>query len=379
MADDRAAADTPAPVEPAQRPPKNPLRRTALFVVVIAALLFALSVAMERLTPTSSQAVVQAYVVRMAAEVAGRVSEVGVTDNARVNAGQVLFRIDPRPYEIAVAEAEAHLEPIGQTIGASTQAVESAQAKLVKAQADRQNVRAQVERARTLVERKVYASAKLDEANSALGVSDATVTGAEADLARAREELGPKGNDNPQFKEALAALERARLNLLHTTVLAPSDGVVTNLQLGVGQVVATGQAALTFIDAGTIWIAAAYKENSLEYVTPDNGAEAVLDSLPGTVFTVSVESVGWGVPKAASTPPPACRPSATRAAGYASRSAFPSDSSSTPPATGRALRLTGQCGDLHGRQSGDECRRPCLDPSLLDADLCQLRLRAPCP
>jgi len=299
MANDRASPDTPVPVAPpptpAQRPPKNPLRRTALVTVAIAILLFALSVVMERLTPSSSQAVIQAYVVRMASEVAGRVLEVGVTDNARVSAGQVLFRIDPQPYEIAVSEAQARLERIGQTIGASTQAVGSAQAKLVQAQADRENVRAQAERARALVERGVYARSRLDEANSALGVSEATVTGAEADLAKAREELGPQGNDNPQFKEALAALERARLNLLHTTVLAPSDGVVTNLQLGVGQVVGTGQAALTFIDAGTIWVAAAYKENSLEYMAPGDEAEVVLDSLPGTVFAMRVESVGWGV------------------------------------------------------------------------------------
>jgi multidrug resistance efflux pump len=287
--------DTPVPVEVPPPPQKNPLRRTALIVVIIAIALFALSVVMERLTPSTSQATVQAYVVRMASEVAGRVLEVGVTDNARVPAGQVLFRIDPKPYEIAVVEAEAHLQNIGQTLGASTQAVESAQAKVVKAQADRENVRAQVDRARTLVERGIYARARLDEANSALGVSEATVTGAEADLAKAREELGPQGNDNPQFKEALAALERARLNLLHTTVVAPTDGVVTNLQLGVGQVIATGQAALTFIDAGTIWIAAAYKENSLEYVAPGNEAEVVLDTLPGTVFTARVESVGWGV------------------------------------------------------------------------------------
>lgn len=292
-----ARPDAPAPLEPppAQPPPKNPLRRTALIVILIAIALFALSVAMERLTPSSSQAAVQAYVVRMASEVAGRVLEVGVSDNARVTAGQVLFRIDPQPYEIAVSEAQAGLERIGQTIGASTQEVESAQAKLVRAQADRENVRAQVDRARTLVERGIYARAKLDEANSALGVSEATVTGAEADLAKAREQLGPQGNDNPQFKEALAALERARLNLLHTTILAPSDGVVTNLQLGVGQVVGTGQAALTFIDASTIWVAAAYKENSLEYMAPGNDAEVVLDSLPGTIFAMRVESIGWGV------------------------------------------------------------------------------------
>ena len=281
---------------------RNPLRRTALVVVVIAFLLFALSVAMERLTPSSAQAIIQAYVVRMASEVTGRVLEVGVTDNARVAAGQVLFRIDPQPYEIAVAEAEARLERIGQTIGASTQAVESAQADLVKAVADRENVRAQVERARSLVERGVYARARLDEANAALGVSEATVTGAEADLAKAREELGPQGADNPQLKEALAALERARLDLLHTTVLAPSDGVVTNLQLGVGQVVGTGQAALTFIDAGTIWVTAAYKENSLEYLKPGNQAEVVLDFLPGRIFTMQVESVGWGVSQSSVDP-----------------------------------------------------------------------------
>jgi multidrug resistance efflux pump len=292
-----AQSVSPPAIEPApqQRRPKNPLRRTALIVVLIALLLFALSVVMERLTPSSSQAAVQAYVVRMASEVSGRVLEVGVSDNARVSAGQVLFRIDPQPYDIAVAEAQAGLERIGQTIGASTQEVQSAQAKVVKAQADLDNVRAQVDRARTLVERGIYARAKLDEANSALGVSEATVVGAEADLAKAREQLGPQGNDNPQFKEALAALERARLNLLRTTVVAPADGVVTNLQLGVGQVVSSGQAALTFIDAGTIWVTAAYKENSLEYMAPGNDAEVVLDSLPGSVFTMRVESIGWGV------------------------------------------------------------------------------------
>jgi multidrug resistance efflux pump len=297
------AAETRAPAVVEAAPArKNPLRRTALVVVLIAVALFTLSVVMERLTPTSSQAAVQAYIIRMASEVSGRVVAVGVSDNAQVKAGQVLFSIDAQPYEIAVTEAQAGLERVGQTIGASTQAVESAQAKLVKAEADRENVRAQADRARILVERGIYAKAKLDEANAALGVSEATVTGAEADLAKAREELGPQGNDNPQFKTALAALERARLDLLRTTVVAPSDGVVTNLQLGVGQVVSVGQSALTFIDAGTIWVTAAYKENSLEYMAPGNDAEVVLDSLPGTVFPMRVESIGWGVSQASFDP-----------------------------------------------------------------------------
>src|SRR6476661_2114913 len=240
----------PAKPAPADTDSANPLRRAALIVVAVTILLFALSIVMERLTPSSSQAVVQAYVVRMAPEVAGRVISVDVADNARVDAGQVLFRIDPRPFEIAVAEAQAQVEQIGQTLGASTAAVDSARAVL---------------------------------------------TASQADLAKAREELGPKGADNPQLKAALATLERARLNLLYTTVKAPAAGVVSNLQLATGQFIAAGQAALTFIDTGTVWVSAMFKENSLEYMSVSDQAELVFDSLPGSVFKAHVESIGWGV------------------------------------------------------------------------------------
>lgn len=93
---------------PSEKPaPGNPLRRIALGVAVLTAVLFTLSIFMERRTPSTSQAVVQAYVVEMAAEVGGRVTEIAVLDNARVKAGQVLFRIDPQPYKLVVSEAEA--------------------------------------------------------------------------------------------------------------------------------------------------------------------------------------------------------------------------------------------------------------------------------
>ena len=378
MVEAKGSPDVPATLPPARNPPRNPLRRTALVVVLVAAGLFALSVVMERLTPSSSQATVQAYVVRMASEVTGRVIEVGVTDNAQVMAKTVLFRIDPRPYEIAVAEAEARLERIGQTLGASTQAVESAQARVVQLQAERVNVRVQAERAKTLFERGVYARAKFDDAKAALGVSDASVAGAEADLAKAREELGPQGADNPQLKEALAALERARLDLLHTTVVAPSDGVVSNLQLGVGQVVGIGQAALTFIDAGTIWVAAAYKENSLEHVAAGDEAEVVLDSLPGSVFPMRVESVGWGVSNEQRRPGdgPAHHPQPERLGARAAALSGAACVQGSVPARG-PLRIAGQRRDLHRGKSRDERARTFLDQARRDAHLCQLRPPGP--
>jgi multidrug resistance efflux pump len=299
--DDRPVAEAPpaevVPATPAPSAdlPANPLRKVALWVVVAIVLLFGLSIVMERLTPSSSQAVVQAYVVRMAPEVAGRVVDVGIADNARVEAGQVLFRIDPRPYELAVSEAQAQVERIGQTIGASTAMVESAQSRVVRATADLENIEAQAQRVFELVRRGVYSKSKGDEAKGAFDSAKAALTGAEADLAKAKEDLGPKGNDNPQLKSALTALERARLNLLYTTVKAPAAGVVSNLQLATGQFVSAGQSALTFIDASTIWISAMFKENSLEHMSMSDEAEVVFDSLPGSVFKAKVESIGWGV------------------------------------------------------------------------------------
>jgi multidrug resistance efflux pump len=283
---------TPAKPAPADTDSANPLRKAALIVVAVTILLFALSIVMERLTPSSSQAVVQAYVVRMAPEVAGRVISVDVADNTRVDAGQVLFRIDPRPFEIAVAEAQAQVE---QTLGASTAAVDSAQAKVVKETAELENVQAQTERVFELVKRGVYPASKADTARAAQDAARAVLTASQADLAKAREELGPKGADNPQLKAALAMLERARLNLLYTTVKAPADGLVSNLQLATGQFIGAGQAALTFIDLSTVWVSAEFKENSLEYMSPSDQAELVFDSLPGAIFKAHVESIGWGV------------------------------------------------------------------------------------
>lgn len=294
---------TSSSTDPVMGHQPNPLRRVALIIVLLIFVLFALSILMERSTPSSSQAVVQAYVVPMASEVGGSVVEVSVIDNARVTSGQHLFRIDPRPYEIAAADAEARLEQVGQTIGASTSAVDAAQAQVVEAQASRDHALEQAQRVMQLVERGVYARARYDQAKAALDTTQAAVTRAEANLEGARQELGPAGADNPQLKQALAALEQARLNLVHTVVDAPSDGVITNLQLAVGQVIGVGQPALTFIDASTVWISAAFKENSLEHVQPDDRAEVVFDTLPGRVFSARVESVGWGVDGGTDTAP----------------------------------------------------------------------------
>jgi multidrug resistance efflux pump len=271
------------------------LRRITLVAVAIAIIVFLYYVIADRTTPFAGDARVQAFVLRIAPELNGRVASVGVTDNSVVEQGTELFRIDKTPFEIAVSQAQARLEQAGQNLGASTAAVELSQARLDEARAAAANVRTQSERVLELVRRGVYAKAREDDAIAAIDSAEAVVESAEADLRRAQEQLGPEGQDNPQIKDALSALEKARYDLSRTSVVAPARGVVTNLQLATGQVVGAGQQVMTFISAEDIWLLASLRENSLSVLAPGQDAEVVLDTLPGQVFSAEVRSVGWGV------------------------------------------------------------------------------------
>jgi multidrug resistance efflux pump len=285
--------ETAAPDEPAKR--RNPGRSVALALVALAVVLFVYHLFADRLTPYSSYGYVRAYLVAVGPEVSGAVLEVDVEDNVLVEQGDVLFRIDPRDYEIAVVAAEAQLAQAGQSIGANTAQVSAAQAAVSEAKANLVNAREQAARTLTLVEQGVYAAARADDANAELNTSIAQVQQAEANLLQAQEALGPEGEDNPLLQAALAELDRARLNLLRTTVVAPSLGVVTGLQLAPGEQARAGEAVMAFVDIREIWLVSYMTENNLGLVQPGDRIEIALDLLPGAVFPGTVQSLGLGV------------------------------------------------------------------------------------
>jgi multidrug resistance efflux pump len=285
----------PVAAPPPRSRPADPLRRWTLGILVLCILLFGWTLVADRLTPYTGDASVRTYVVRTVPEVSGKVIEVAVRDNQIVRTGDLLYRIDPTPFRIAVERAEAKLAAAGQAVGASTAAVDAAQARVVEEIAQRTNVREQAARVFELVRTGVYPSARRDQAQSQLDEAEAQVKNAEASLEQARQALGPQGADNPQIREAMAELEQARLDLTRTTLLSPGEGAVSNLQLNIGQFATAGRPALTFLDTRLVWLQAFLRENSLEYVTPGTRAEVVLDVLPGRVLPARVESVGWGV------------------------------------------------------------------------------------
>lgn len=289
------AAETPAPPPPKARRKRNPARTITLIAVAIGSVMFAYGIVSDRLTPYTNQATVQAYLVQIAPEVGGRVIEVDAAEGELIQPGAVLFRIDPEKYQLAVTRAEAQLEQAGQNIGASTAGVAAAQAMLVQAEAERANVREQSARVFALVKDGIYAAARGDQAQAALDSAEAVVQRAVAELEQARQSLGPEGETNPQVRDAMAALQLAQYDLARTTVLAPSEGGVPNLELAVGQVLGAGQSAMAFIDIRQIWIEAAFRENTLEHIDVGDPVDIVLDIRPGRIFKGQVASFGYAV------------------------------------------------------------------------------------
>ena len=170
------------------------------------------------MTPYTSQATVQAFIVRMAPEVSGRVQEVPVSDNQKVKAGDILFRIDPQTYEIALKQADARLASVGQTIGANTAAVAAAQERLIEAQAKREHVIEQSNRTLELVKKGVYSEARKDLVVKEIEVAEASVR--EADVGAGARASGTR----PAGKRQSAISRSARCGRASQAQSCPNDG-----------------------------------------------------------------------------------------------------------------------------------------------------------
>jgi multidrug resistance efflux pump len=277
------------------KPPANPMRKVILIALALLLVLFTYHVLADRYTPYSSQARVETFMTQIAPEVAGDVQQVAVRDNGRVRRGELLFRIDPEPYQLAVRSAEANLSVALQAADVSVADVAAAQAQIRKQSVDLAASRQLGKIVTDLVDQRALAATQGIRARADIGKTEADVVKAQADLRRAQANLGAPGFANPKVKQAVAALEQARLDLRNTEVRAPADGFVTNLRLAAGQYVAPGQPLLSFLESGPRWISAEMRENQLGNVEPGQDVRIALDIKPGKLFRGKVHSIGWGV------------------------------------------------------------------------------------
>ncbi|WP_349616326.1 HlyD family secretion protein [Azotobacter salinestris] len=296
--------ETPAP-PPAAPAPADPSRRGVRWTLVLIVLSLLWYLFADRYTPYTQQARVEALVVGVAPEVAGRVIGVAVRDNQHVEAGQLLFELDPEPYRIAVERARAELENTRRQVGAGTAGIGAALAGLRAAQANEVKARQDSERLERLYREDpgTISLRRLEVARATLEQAVSQVAAARAEVQRAREQEGGSGADNAQLRSAAAALEQAERDLANTRVRASSAGLITDLRAEVGQYAGAGKAVLTLIAIDDLWISAEMTENNLGHLEPGTPVAIVLDALPGTLFEGRVRSIGFGVGVGQDNPP----------------------------------------------------------------------------
>ena len=297
-----------APVAEPETPPAAPSApvdkgvRRVVWLIVVSLVWYLLA---DRFTPYTQQARVQAFIVPVAAEVAGRVVRVQARNNQMVDAGALLFEVDPEQYRIAVARARADLESTRRQIAASTAGIDSALAKLAAAEANALKARQDRQRLEGLYrdDPGTISLRRLEVSRASHAEADSQVAMAQAEVQRAREQQGGSEEQNALLRSAAATLEKAELDLTNTQVRARTAGLITDLRTDVGQFAVAGNPVMTLITLQDVWIQAEMTENNLGRVVPGTPVGIVLDALPGRVFSGRVRSVGYGVSVGSSTAP----------------------------------------------------------------------------
>ena len=275
----------------------DPVRKWTLIVLGACVVLMFWYLVSDRVTPYTNQARVHALVVPIAPEVSGIVTDVALSNNEIVSAGQELFHIDTNRYRLAVATARANLQSARQATGASTANIDAARASVAAARAGMIRADQDAVRLRRIKEEDpgAISERRLEQAESSLSVAQSQLAVSQANLEKAIQDLGEAGEENSRILQAQAALEQAQLDLARTTVRAPDDGLVTDVRVDNGNYASAGVPLMTFIGIDNIWIRADFTENNLGNIDPGDRVEIVFDSLPGRVLSGRVLGTGFGV------------------------------------------------------------------------------------
>ncbi len=269
--------------------------RTITFIVLgVAFVILVWYLLADRMTPFTGNARVQAFVVPIVPEVSGYIIDIPVANNQRVSVNDVLVQIQPQRYELALQSADAQLELASQSVGAGGEQIRTAEARVAEARTNLEIYRIQAKRIISLEGTGAIALAQVDQARAEVTKRESELAAAEADLQRVRTELGTVGEENAAIRSAAAELERARLDLARTTIRAPSDGVVTDLQIDEGYYASAGQPLMTFISIDDTWIEAYMTENNLGRIKAGDPVEITFDVAPGRIVAGEVVSRGYG-------------------------------------------------------------------------------------
>lgn len=266
----------------------------ALIVVVVAGAVAWHYWRQSQLYVSTDNAYVNAHTVEIAAQVSGPIIAIHVRDQQTVKKGDLLFEIDPRPFELMLDAAQAQLELARQSNSTESAAVAMAQAQVAQRQAELRNAQSKERRASDLITRNLVSKESAEASSTVAATAEAAVKAAEANLAQAQSTLGKVGEGNAAVRAALAKVEQAKLDLEHTKVVAPVSGLIANFSSRPGSMVQREVPLFTLISDEEFWVDANFKETELDRVRPGAAARIVVDMYRDHSFKGKVESLSGG-------------------------------------------------------------------------------------
>ena len=273
--------------------------------------------------PWTRDGQVRAQVIQITPRVSGPLVKLPVKDNRLVKAGDLLFKIDSRTFEADLEQARANLDNTRDEVEALAKQVDAAQADVEAAEATIKQSQAAIKgySGRVVESKKEYQRQKTldkqgatskravetaranwvsyvnqkENAKAQLMQMQALLSEANANLAKARADLGAPGEQNAQVRQAKAEVRSAELNLEFTQKKAPVDGYVTNLNLRLGSQAVENQPIMALVDVNSYWVTGFFRENYIEGIRKGDRAIITLMSYPDKPFAGRVDSLGWGI------------------------------------------------------------------------------------
>ncbi len=243
---------------------------------------------------STDNAYVKADKVAVSPQVEGAIVDVQVAENQKVQKGKVLFQIDPTPFRIALQQAKAQLENARADLLALKAQYRQSQEQLQLAQSNRDYAQRELQRQLGLDKRKLTSQAAVDQARHTLDQAKRTIQVTREQMAQIQAQLGGgvelPVEQHPRYREALAAQERAALDLQHTSVEAPFSGVASNTPEP-GAYVKPGSPVMSIVANRDIWVEANFKETDLTHVRPGQPVTIHVDTYPDREWHGKVASV----------------------------------------------------------------------------------------
>jgi membrane fusion protein, multidrug efflux system len=272
------------------------LGRLVGFAIIIAGIALAVTAARTSArNPRTDDAYLTANMIGVAPHVQGPIVQLNVVDNQPVEKNDLLFVVDPRPYEAELQRAQAELIVAQAEVSGIEQAIAAGRAEVAQLQANLAYARNHAARLQPLLGNRFISADQYQEVLTKANALQAAVEHAQSQLAQQQKLLAQQGDVNGRLETAKASVRLAKLNVDYCHVRAPFKGLVTNLNISVGDYAHVGERVFALVDRRTWYVLGNFRETFMPAIKPGMEARVNLVGYPSHTFHGVVQGIAWSV------------------------------------------------------------------------------------